>query len=489
MSPTFKKLKKSVNLTALIVSLILGVSCGLFVAGAMLLVSKLIGQAFAIPLFIIGGSVALAVTIPVTYLIFRKSDKALAKSLDKNFKLNEKVQTMVEFSGSEDAVCKLQRIDAENKLQSSTGGKLKQRKLFVSIIIAIVSVALALTSFLLPSDVYGGGNKGGDDPPYAITQWQLTAMRNLIDFVEVSQISEQPKAEIAEDLSSLLDSLCSVSEDGQITTLVTEEQTNALVCAVITKIDTLIEEVNTYKILYNSIRASDSDAIKTFAIAISKLDTTETFIELREFFTEEDEITSTVLTALQKFGEELSSAFNATEVSKDDTLLIKSDEFATSLCEIATHDEYSYDILQNRIDNAFNTAGSKLNDELGQQKENRTAVNYVILELIKIFEVKNPPEYGGEPLQSVEGSDGDGEKPSTGGAPGEGGTKYGSDDEIYYPDDQKYLEYGEILDDYDSKKDEIMDEIGVDDTLESIIDAYFQYLYGSAASTGGGQQP
>lgn len=476
MGSTFEQLKKYAKRTAIILSLAVGLSCGLFIAGLLLLVFKLAEIEFPTLYTLLIGAGVWLVVWAILFLLLRKNENVLARELDKKFSLGERTQTMVDYKNADEPMVRLQRADAEEKLQARTGGTLKPKKIWAFATALGLSLALFVAGVAIPREKEGSG---GGVAPFGITEWQLTAMRNLIAYVDQSKISQAPRDDIAVHLEELLAELCSVAEDGTITTLVTEEELPYIVKESITYVDTAIENYNTYKPLYLTVYMSDYAEVKSFAQGVANLDVTKRFEELRAYFVSATEDVAAVRTAVGTFATQLSAGFATAQVLQTDELLVQTLAFTTALSAIAQDTAQTYTELQTALDTAFTTAEDRINDALAQQVTNRDNGNYVIMELISIFNIKDAPQTGGEELPGVEAEQEE-NKDLDGAPPDPDKPKYGSDDVIYDPDQEKYVEYGDIYKEHSAIKDAQFKEDITDEELQDLIERYFEYLLGTA---------
>ena len=118
MSEQFLRFKKRLMAFIIIRSVIIALSVGLTLGGLSLMLIRLalIELAPLTPIFIGLGSAAL--TGAVVFLLSRRSDKSLAIELDGLFGLDERVQTMIEYSTESGEMVLLQRRDTEDVLSS-----------------------------------------------------------------------------------------------------------------------------------------------------------------------------------------------------------------------------------------------------------------------------------------------------------------------------------------------------------------------------------
>ena len=484
MGSTFEKLKKNASVSAWIFAVGLGLSCGLFAVGLLSAIFKLTDTDFPLLyIALIGGAVALVV-FSVLFFLARRNEKALAKILDEKHGLAERVQTMVDYKAENGEMVRLQRQDAEEKLKERTGGKWGFKKIICTGVSFVLALAMFITGLVLP-----GKEDAPPTPPppteeYEITFWQVDAMLSLMGYLEQSEMSVGMRSAVITDLSELLLELCSVSDAGEIDTLVTEQEAVLRVTESIVFVDGLAEAGSTHKQLYLLIYNSENSNVLAFASGLAKKDVAEQFGKIEESFENKTSNADASRADLSAFVSELQTGLSVTEVPQTDELLIQVLAFADSLKQLSENTAYNYVTLKSELEKEFTRAEDLINAPLFAQAKDREIADYVIAELIKIFEIKNPPDTGGDPLPPIAGSQMDEDKDSSGGPPNPDKPKYGSDDEIYYPFDQEYVEYGDVFKEYSAKKEEILREENADEALKDLIEKYFELLGGTA-----GQNP
>ncbi len=121
MSVKFSKIKRTQLLRAVVTAVSAGLSAGFLAVGAVLLAWKLgafslsAGAAAGICAGICVGVAAL-IGLPLFFAL-RPSDEKIARRLDAEHGLNEKIQTMVEYGNREGEMVALQRADAAERLE------------------------------------------------------------------------------------------------------------------------------------------------------------------------------------------------------------------------------------------------------------------------------------------------------------------------------------------------------------------------------------
>ena len=203
MSETFKKLKKLFVRNTLIKSAVCGVSASLFVVGVILLSIKLAALYINAGYYVLIAVVVAAAVTAAIYFIMRPTDKSVAKTLDRDYNLGEKVQTMVACMAMEGSIYTLQREDAERRL-----GEVKIKKpafadIWQYVLAGVLAFALFLTSVIVPSR-YISPNA---DPDYNMTKTQSVSLRQLINDVKNSGLKVNVSTPVVSSLEELYEKL------------------------------------------------------------------------------------------------------------------------------------------------------------------------------------------------------------------------------------------------------------------------------------------
>ena len=137
MDASFKKIKKKFLVFAIIKSLICGVSAGLFAVGAVLLALKLAGIPIHGGYYALIGVCVASVCFGIVFPFMRLNDLKVARKLDKDYALRERVETMVAFEKDGGDIAILQREDAQTKLENLPKKKPDFKKLWQYILMPV----------------------------------------------------------------------------------------------------------------------------------------------------------------------------------------------------------------------------------------------------------------------------------------------------------------------------------------------------------------
>ncbi len=472
MDSAFLKFKRKTVVDALIKSLIIGISLGLMAFGALFLLSKreVIGLHLAFCI-LIGVGVAL-VGGGLSFWLFVPNDKRLAKRLDKELSLNEKVQTMVSFQNEDREMVALQRQDTEEKLQNVPIKALSFGKIWKYIVTGAIAVAMFITSLAVPAV-----KRIEADTPFDLTNWQKIRVQNVIKYVEDSTLVDSAKTYTVEQLNGLVVALDSVTTQNVMKTHVIQ---------VIVNVDAKIDDVNSYGNIRKKLGDTGTTDLIKLANALQSLQASasvQAFTELRPLFTYTTFADTVVL-----FNGQVTASLVHSGYDGNDALYASIFRFMN---ELKTYADNITDYTESTLDKALNGTNGvgglftefavEAHDALAQQKTNRRVCDYVMDELMGIFSITQDelPDLGEEELDykiDDEDSDGRDEKPDDGGL-GDGETEYGSKDTVY--DNEKgYVEYGEVLDKYFAKMNEQLLNGTLPKEAEDFIRDYFASLYG-----------
>ena len=147
MNGDFKKFKNKIWAHAIIESAVAGLAAGLILVGALLLSFTLSGMSLNVGIYIGAGVGAFAIAGGVTFFILRPTEKKIARRVDGALGMNEKVQTMVAFSSSQEPMAVIQRSDTSARLSAAGTKNIKFKRLWQCSVAAIVAVGLFSSLF------------------------------------------------------------------------------------------------------------------------------------------------------------------------------------------------------------------------------------------------------------------------------------------------------------------------------------------------------
>ena len=468
MSDGFLKIKKRLWIKAFVKSSVFAVSISVLAVSAAILIQKLALNSINTLYSVLIGLVSFLLGFGIMLLILFPKDKHIAKRLDKDFALGEKTQTMLEYKQDETDMSKIQREDTNNRLLSLFPYAFKEKRLFLHIIAPILAIAILIPAILVPLKAVTPPSTEELEPDYNVTNWQKTAVIELIEYVQSSALEDVPKQEVLASLNNLLSNLDTPHP-------VTEMQ--AYVVSIIVEINTSIDSANTYNEVALAMLESENEYVKGLAAAIGSLRATTVKTEL-------DFIKSKMSReTISELADALAAVLNPLQAVEGDTLLPALVGLKEKYQYVSQNmDSYSDSWVTNNVDAAHNSLYEGLSAELLIQYENDTVRKYVIQRLIEIFDIPDEliPEDVTVSLGTVGGDYiyGD-DKDSTLNSGGYGNAEqlFGSNDTAYDPQTNTHVSYGEILNAYYAKVSEQLMAGGSSESLTNFINAYFSSLY------------
>ena len=498
MGENFIRFKKQAFIIRLVKSLLLGLACGTLLAGGFLFLSKF--EVWAVkPIWALAVGVAAFLSAGAGgYFLLRAPDRELARRLDEEFALQEKVQTMLAYQKEEGTIYTLQREDANEALGALSQKRLPFKRLWIYILCACLGLGCLISSFLL-SPV--------EEPPpeipeeeFALTEIQEAAMNELIVYVENSQMQSPYKENVALALDGLL------TELKEATTVPQKDEA----------LEKAIEEIykqtddSSYAVeLMNAFWAYDSSSMKRFAETLNYYEWTQTetwenfsadLTDFRATFIHADTVTenpdkdkmateTSALLASVQSGVELSLA--RVSAPAEDTLCAQLTRFikANETYDNGSHlygfltlaekaETLGYETTQKELDATFATLGAEVFRGLEIHRANTGTGEYAMTKLKELFACTLPKFERPNFYESSDDDTGGDESEGGGGAGIGDGAVYGSDDLVLDPMTNTYVEYGTILDKYYALMFAKTEDGDYTEQEKEALEKYFAILYG-----------
>ena len=128
MNDDFKKFRSKIIAHAVIESVIAGLSAGLIVVAALLLPLTLTGITVNAGIYVGAGLGMFVIVGGLTFVLIRPTEKRIARRVDTELAMHEKVQTLVAFSSSNEPMAVIQRDDANSRLAAAGTKKIKFKR-------------------------------------------------------------------------------------------------------------------------------------------------------------------------------------------------------------------------------------------------------------------------------------------------------------------------------------------------------------------------
>ena len=487
MNDDFKKFRSKIIAHAVIESVIAGLSAGLIVVAALLLPLTLTGITVNAGIYVGAGLGMFVIVGGLTFVLIRPTEKRIARRVDTELAMHEKVQTLVAFSSSNEPMAVIQRDDANSRLAAAGTKKIKFKRAWQCSVASVVAVGL----FAGAVTVAALGGKPEDTQ--AADNYTYTRLRNLVGTVQNSSLDEVPKAIVLEQLNLVIESVYDVEKQEGIP--LTYDERVTIVSQAVVNIDAAIDTVVTGEPIGNSMYELCVDlTLYELGIHIRALSggTAYSTMAAWNIVLDDDNFNSydaaTVAKAISEYAAQMVVALSASSVSADDALYTILAGLASELGDAANTPAAADDAsdakaaILSAARDAVGKYAPPLRLELQAQSADRQLDWTIYNELQDIFEIadEDMPDIGEVYEDTVPGQEGDGGKededdPSGGGA-GRGDALYGSDSLIYDYTTGEQVQYGEVFDRYNSIIVSLINDGRIDEKYIEMINAYLNAL-------------
>lgn len=462
MVNNFKKIKTKFTIETLIIALFVGLFSGVLVSSILVLIYKQLGLEYNLLLFILIGVGVFVLLSLIIFLIFKPNNIKVAKRIDRQLNLKEKVHTMVEYEGKNGYLIDMQRADTKDKLNNLKVKRVKMKFSLYLLILPVVALALCLSSIMV---------KGKEvdepvvvEPPVSGDPYIIAQLRDLI-------------REVNEDVDLMSD--VKVAYTTHLEDLIV-----AINRPDLTRSDE-VEAVNSTitNLSYSSINLNSIDNI-TQVLSNSNLEEMHNLGVAIATYDEEQ--INTALDSIASYVKKVSGSQRQSSYEQlvdegfqlvDNERLEDTDElyqvftaFKTNLATAIADNNYN-----TAIEEVVSEAKADLASSVKRQVETLVMANYLEERLIAIFELPNTDTPVNPPIPDVPGIDEDPSKPSTGGG-GHGDTIYPGDD-IFYDPDEGLVPYYEVISKYSAYIEGLVQDGVISEELANYYIEYFNNLY------------
>ena len=499
----FKKIVARTITLQIIKAVLIGLALAFPVYGLFALLDRFEATSLGLVWTLVTSIAVFIMASLVTFLALKQTSKSIAMRLDKDHKLSEKVQTMLAFRDEKGPMVDLQRQDANEAIGLVKNAIVGIKRLWVYILCFVLGLAMCIVCFMF-NPIPEPEPEPPPEIPFKVSELQLTALSDLIAYVNASEMQDPYKSSVAQALTTLY-------EDIQDATTVT--QRDEIIQKTMEEIYAQTDQSSGAVEVMNALWSTNTKTSRLLAKALNYYEWTSTnewerFTEqiadfragfVHELATtegaDEQQITDDTKNALLSLSTSILTAFQSSEISNEDALYIVLNRLATAkeinadgtriygMTALAEYIiENGYTKTQRELDATVTGLNGDIYKALSQHQNNTDTGEYAMSTLASIFNIK-APEFKRPELQSSSSdssSDGEG-----GGADGgiSGGPSYGSDDKVYDPFTNRYVEYGTILDKYYSIMFSKLNGGSYTDEEKKALEEYFKILYGGFDKT------
>ena len=478
----YKRFKRKIYRGVFAKSLLFSLTAALLLAATVLLLGKLNVIEDNLMLAAVAAATGLVLGFIAVYAILAPGAKRAAKMIDEELSLSEMAQTMQAFRGERGEMIELQREQTEKYLRGLPSSCYSVRRVWVYALCLLLSFALCSFAYVIPDKAVPPPEQPPEEP-FELSEWQQIALENLIEYVENSALRDTAKSKTVTELRELLDALADTD---------TKRQMKELVVGSIVDINGIIDRTNSYDELAELLEDSNAVGISELVAAIgtpSDPVPESGFAQLSLVFAEGSAME--LSNKLLGFGAQIGIALTRASLTDDplaDALDALSNGAFDIIDNIAAYDD---DTVKTAITELLAAARLSFTAALSEASVNSEVGTYTVARLMEIFGITKddlPPEVE-ENLPEQSGDNNDGEEPpeedeeqkGDSGGFGSGDTLYGSDDAIYYPDEERYAKYGEVINEYYAKITEKILSGELSAELVAELEKYFETLYDGAA--------
>lgn len=498
MGDFFKKIKAKALAIRIVKALLLGIAVGLPLIGVLLLLRRFeLITLVPVGIIFIGIGTLLAVG-GLVYLLLHQNDKSLAIRLDKEKNLSERIQTSLAFKDQEGPMLDLQRQDADKKLMEVKDVGLGLKRIWIYILALVIGAGAFGVSFIF-NPAPTPPTPPPPETPFKVTELQLLALEDLVAYVEATEMQDPYKTSVISSLTTFIDEIKVAENEAQRDTALEKA------------IDEILKQTDdsSYGVeVINALWSTGIDTCRLLAKALNYYDWpkenewdrfVEKMTDLRTGFVHIDATTQSP--DLEKMKEDIKvvllSASQGIDLSIASSKIPENDVLRLALVRLSTANEinidgtrvFGFSILaefiekngytkaQRELDATISALSPEIFKALSQNAINTGTGEYAITQLASIFGIRAPefkrPDLYESTDPNLPGSEGGG----GGGAIG-GGPTYGSDDKVYDPFTNQYVEYGKILDKYYNIMFGGLSSGSYTDEEKKSLEEYFQILYG-----------
>lgn len=525
----FKAFKKKLQHESMIKSIIYGIIGRFFSSAILIAMCKFLNRIYLLKY--LTAPVAILSLLLVTignYILTKPSDKSIAKRLDNDLHLQEKMSTMIEFNDMDGIIIDKQHEDAIDALNKQTPKNIKLKLNSFTLPIFIISMGLFTGSFFMPSlsnnivDPIIPANPS--DNIDSILKEFVSEGKSSIDNID-------PGDDVNDKLDKILDTVIQDLEE----TTDPDDRENIINNAK-NDVDKVIDDANSKDEIGDELIKSDDDALKKLGQAIKDGDVDKISEALGELKDEFERLNG------QELVDKLHSIADTIRNALENSQIPEGDPLRDALKKLADELDKEADELQKSINSGNDTseetkenlkkdlddAEKEIKDAIDQQNKNEQAGQTAKDTLDKMKDaVENnrennnddtsgekgsentsgngEPNSGNKPgseNNSGKGEPGNGdkpgsEKPATGngnnnensinnekGGPGSGDGKldHAGNDHVYTEEGD--TEYGTVIDGrHNDALTDASNNADGDSSINNAVDDYFKELYGDGSKS------
>ena len=469
MNESFNKFRKKILLESLIKCFVISLSLSIIAFSAPKLIVHFgkinVFEFFDLVLILI-ACFLFNVSFGLLFLVLFPRKLKVAKRLDKELNLNQKVQTMIEFENVDTPMINLQKEDTLNILSNISLKKLAMK--FSVFFFVLIGFACALGVTVIAVENYEEPpiiEPVIEQPKYDLDNWTVRALLDLIEVVKTSNVQTDLKEPVISNLENLLDVLETVEYEKDMIDEVNK---------VIKDIDYRLDVANSCNEIFTEVKSSESPIVKELVTQINALNITNVNNVIENFYIYLCGDDKTIEEALKAIDDDFKQVIKKSNLNQNDPLVKELFEFAEDLSDST---DASF------VQAAINAHKENIVNLVKQQTENKNIITFVLDQLRIIFGLNSSDVDGG-------GSGTDTNNPTVNpteppkvnefenqGGYGTGDVLFGSDD-IIFDIEKGSVEYGEVINKYYGELVGMFNDGTIPQEYKEVFDKYFDTLFG-----------
>ena len=493
MSENFLQFKQRLGAFRGIKAALIGLSAGSIGAGIWLTLTKLSILGFEPVYSILVGLGLVLIVGGLVFILGGKSDLSFAEELDARFDLKARVQTMVSYRDEVGDMFDLQRADTDKKLSEIPLKSYKFKGLWIYILVFVLSLGVLTGGFLTPD--MRNVTPPEEIVPFELTELQEMGIEELIKYVENSEMEDEFRTPIADELRILLEKLRLIDTQNDMRAALVESM--AMIMDITYRSSTATEMLNAlwesedtyFRYLAKTLDTSSWTAPDWGDFAEKTVD------YIAVLLGENDESQNAVVGA-KRLKISIDSMVRRLDITLDSSGIFENDEIYAAIKALFEDEDNGLKSILDKIDSlsdaeakaavefAFNSHIESLYAAISLNKINASTGEYTMTRLGSLFLVPVPEFERPDFVKNNEsvcggqnsGANDDKDNGNHNGGVGEGAT-FGSDDLILDPLTGEYVEYGKLINKYYGIMLERLDGNSYTEDQKTAIKKYFELLY------------
>lgn len=497
VSRDFIRFKNRLLLARIIKSAMVAVSVGggLFGIG-LILIKQCVIDFDLLYCIILSASVA-TLSFVAVFLLTKKSDMVIAEELDTRYALKARIKTMLEYSSADGDMIAMQRDNANTTLSGIKAKLYGFNKIWVYAIALVLCAVIPVVGFI--TEDLRGYVPPEEEIPFKLSALQEARLTELIAEAYDSEMEQEFKTPIADELKALLEKLRVIDTYNEMQIAMVESM--SLICDITYDSSTSTEMLNA---LWDTEEIYLKHLAKALDTSTWNGDGWADFAESVDAYIitlmGDNEEGADAVKGKDRVRSAVSAMMLKVSVALKESGLAEDDEMYVAVNSIFNHNLVGLSLLKNKAANmsddqvrdsliqTFDILSEQVYSALKLNWKNASTGEYVMTRLGALFSVPVPeferPDFVKNNESVGGGADGNKDEGNSGGGGIGKGETFGSDDIVLDPKTGTYRKYGEIINEYSNIMNEKLNSDSYTDEQKEMIKKYFALLYSGIKKEG-----